>query len=371
MKNDSLIFSNFLHRPMRSFVSVMGIAVGVFLIVSTVGLSEGTLRGNARREANTGAEIIVRGAGTFGLSGSAPFHLPVSEAAEIATIEGVKTAVPLGQNLDAAADSETGSRLIDGINYDEYHEISGLQIIEGRPLATNGDEAIVDTAWQAQKKLKIGSTLKIYEKNFTVVGSYEPASGARIKIPLETMQIQLLGETKYCTSILVKLVNPDEQETMAMRISQKFPENQVILTKDFEELYMHAVPALGVFLNVVIGVAAFIGILVILLTMYTAVIERTRQIGILKSLGMSKFAIVGTIVKESLLICSFGFLLGVILSGALGFALMRTTSSMQMTIGWKLILLTFVGGILSSALGAFYPAIHAARLDAVEALNYK
>ncbi len=370
MLNDNLIFSNFLHRPMRSFISVSGIAVGVFLIISTIGLSEGTLRGNARREANTGAEIIVRGAGTFGLSGSEPFHLPVSETAEIAKIEGVKTAVPLGQNLDAAADSETGSRLIDGVNYDEYQEISGLQIIEGRKLALDGSEAIIDTAWQAQKKLKIGSTLKIYEKDFTIVGSYEPASGARIKIPLETMQKQLLGDTKYCTSILVKLDNPNEQEVMAARILQKFPQNQVILTRDFEELYMHAVPALGVFLNVVIGVAAFVGILVILLTMYTAVLERTRQIGILKSLGMSKFAIVGTIVKESLLICFFGFLLGVILTAALGFTLTRTTSSMQMAVEWKTILLTLIGGILSGAVGALYPAIHAARLDAVEALNY-
>ncbi|MDQ3064613.1 MAG: ABC transporter permease [Acidobacteriota bacterium] len=72
--NANLTFSNILHRPMRSFVSVLGIAVGVLLIIFTVGLADGTLRGNAQREANVGAEIMVRASGTFGLSGIEPFN---------------------------------------------------------------------------------------------------------------------------------------------------------------------------------------------------------------------------------------------------------------------------------------------------------
>ncbi len=51
---------------MRTFVSVFGIAVGVFLVIFTIGLADGTLRGNAQREANVGAEIMVRASGTFG-----------------------------------------------------------------------------------------------------------------------------------------------------------------------------------------------------------------------------------------------------------------------------------------------------------------
>jgi len=150
--NANLTFSNILHRPMRSFVSVLGIAVGVLLIIFTVGLADGTLRGNAQREANVGAEIMVRASGTFGLSDIEPFRLPISRVAELAKIEGVKMVVPLGQNLDSAQDTETGSRLIDGVNYDEYAKIAGLRIIEGRKIGADGSEAVIDTVGKRRKK---------------------------------------------------------------------------------------------------------------------------------------------------------------------------------------------------------------------------
>ncbi len=370
MMNANLTFSNIRHRPMRSLVSVSGIALGVLLIIFTVGLANGTLRGNAQREANVGAEIMVRSSGTFGLSGVEPLRLPVSRAAEIARIEGVKTVVAIGQNLDAA-DTETGTRLIDGVNYDEYAGIAGLRIVEGRAIGADGNEAVIDTSWQAQKKIKVGSTLRIYEKNFTVVGTYEPPSGARIKIPLQTMQKELTGETKNCTAVLVKVADAKQQETVAERLSQRFPGDQIILTRNFEELYLGAIPALGVFLNVVIGVAMVISTLVIVLTMYTTVTERTRQIGILKALGMSKIGIAWTITQEALLISFFGVAAGVAAAIGLRFVLMRTASSMQVSLDLKLILLTLVGVLIGGAVGALYPAIHAARMDAVEALSYE
>ena len=124
--NADLTFSNILHRQMRSFVSVSRIAVGVLLIIFSVGLADGTLRGNAQRESNVGAEIIVRASGTFGLSGIEPFRLPISRVAEPAQIEGVKMVVPLGQNFDSSQNTETRSRLIESVNYDDYERIAGF-----------------------------------------------------------------------------------------------------------------------------------------------------------------------------------------------------------------------------------------------------
>jgi len=162
-----------------------------------------------------------------------------------------------------------------------------------------------------------------------------------------------------------------QQKVVAERISQKFPDDQIIFTRDFEELYLQAIPALDVFLNVVIGVAMFISTLVILLTMYTTVTERTRQIGILKLLGMSKIGIAWTITQEALLISFLGVVLGVIATILLRFVLMQTASSMQVSLDLKWILLTLVGVLIGGAGGALYPAIRVARLDAVEALSYE
>lgn len=357
-----------LHRPARTVVSILGIAVGVLLIVFTVGLSNGSLRERVTREANVGAEIFFRASGTLGMSGSEAFRLPVSLAAEVAKTDGVQMVVPLGQT-SVAADSNTGSRLIDGVNYDEYARITGLKIIEGKAIAQADGEAIIDTGFQKQKKLKIGDKLKMWERDFTVVGTYEPAAGGRIKIPLSVMQTQIGGENKV-SAFLIKVNQGATPEQVAENLHQKFPDNQILLTKELEELYMSSIPALGVFLNVVIGVAAVISALVILLTMYTTVTERTRQIGIMKSLGMSNPRIAWIITQEALLISFSGIVLGVILTVVLRFLLTRVTT-LEVEISPVVLAITTVVGLIGGALGALYPAIRAARLDAVEALSYE
>ena len=366
---ENLVFSNLLHRPARTAVSVLGIAVGVLLIVFTIGLANGTIRQQARREANVGAEIMFRASGSIGMSGSDSFRLPMTAAAELAKIEGVKLAVPIGQNTVTAGDSYVGTRLVDGVNFDDYTPLAGLQIIEGRGLASSGDEAIIDTGWQKQIKFKIGETMRFYERDFVVVGSYEPAAGARVKIPLLTMQAQIGGENR-CSAILVSVREGFTAEQVAAEINERFPDNQVIFTRDLEELYLSSVPALGIFLNVIIGVAAAISALVILLTMYTTVTERTRQIGILKSLGMSNAKIAWIITQEALLISLFGILSGVIATYFLRSVLTRFVT-LDIEIKPLVLMMTLMVGIIGGGIGALYPALRAARLDAVDALNYE
>src|SRR5215203_1115245 len=95
---DSLVFSNMLHRPARTVVSVLGIAVGVLLIIFTVGLSNGTMRERATREGNVGAEIFFRAGGSIGMNGGEALNLSATLKTEIEQTEGVETAVTLAQN---------------------------------------------------------------------------------------------------------------------------------------------------------------------------------------------------------------------------------------------------------------------------------
>lgn len=358
-----------LHRPARTIVSILGIAVGVLLIVFTVGLSNGTIRERAAREANVGAEIFFRASGTLGVSGSAAFRLPVSLKTEIEKTEGVQTAVAIAQNTVSTRDNNTGSRLVDGINFDEYAKVVGIHIIEGQRFNETADEAIIDTGWQKQQNFKIGDKIPVYEREFTIVGTYEPAAGARLKIPLEVMQKQLGGEGK-ASAFLVKIKDGFTPDQVAENLQKNFPDNQILLTKDLEELYMQGFPGLNVFLNVFIGVAAVISALVILLTMYTTVTERTRQIGIMKSLGMSNPQIAWIITQEALLITFCGIVAGIILTIILRFLLTFVTT-LEVEISPVVLTITFVVGLIGGVLGALYPAMKAARLDAVEALSYE
>ncbi|HEY9402472.1 MAG TPA: ABC transporter permease [Pyrinomonadaceae bacterium] len=365
---DNLVLSNIAHRPARTLVSVVGIAVGVLLIVFTVGLAHGVLRERGRREAGVGAEIMLRPSGTVGLSGSQPFVMPVSHAAEVARIEGVRTAVPLGQTT-ASSDTGFGVRLVDGIDFGSYSQLAGLKMIQGEPLPQNGDAAIVDPIWIEGRKARLGDTIELYDRPFRIVGIYEPPGGARIKIPLATMQEQV-GSPTSCTSILVAAANPAEQDAVAERIHAAFPEDQIIFTRDLPELYATGVPALNVFISVVVAIAAAISMLVILLAMYTTVTERTRQIGILKSLGMSNTMIAWVIEQEALLVSVLGVLLGLALTFAARFALMRV-SSLSVEIEPRWVLISLVIGVVGGSIGALYPALRAARQDAVDALSYE
>ncbi len=364
---DSLVFSNIAHRPARTAVSILGTAVGVLLIVFTVGLARGVLHERGKRESNIGAELMIRSSGTISLGGSNTFTLQASHAADLAQIEGVRAATPIGQTFDKS-DGGFGQRLIDGINYDEYANLARITIREGQPLSS-GDEAIVDPEWKERRKVNIGDSVTLFDRPFKIVGVYEPPGGGRIKIPLSTMQEQQGAEGR-ATAIFVACNDPSKQEEVAARIQQKFPDDQLIFTRDLPELYATGVPALNIFIKVVVGIAAAISMLVILLAMYTTVTERTRQIGILKSMGMSKSAIAWVIEQEAIVVSLMGVAVGILFTYAARFAVMRTTT-LTVDIEGRWILIALAVGLVGGSIGALYPALRAARQDAVEALSYE
>ena len=296
------------------------------------------------------------------------FQLPVTETKKLEEIEGVKKVIPIGQSSVEMRDTRTGERQIDAINFDEYANLVNISIIEGKKLSMTGDEIIVDTNFKNRKSLKIGDKMDLWEREFTVVGTFEPSAGSRVKIPLETMQKQLGGEDR-ATTFLIKIDEGFSPEQVAANVQKKYPDNQLILTKDLEELYMTSIPALDIFLNVIIGVASVISALVILLTMYTTVTERTRQIGIMKSLGMPNAGIAWIITKEALLLSFFGIATGIILTFVLRF-LLGFVTSLEVDLDWEVISLVTIVGLLGGAIGGLYPALRAASLDAVDALNY-
>lgn len=371
---DNLVVSNMLHRPARTAVTILGISVGVLLIVFTIGLANGSVRERAARETNVGAEIFLRASGSIGLGGSEAFRLDESLRQSLVAsatnpgIPGVAEAVPFGQT-NVTAETSTGSRIIEGVRFAEYSRMTGIRIVDGREFSETRDEVIVDTGFKKQNGYELGDVISIWGRPFEIVGTYEPAAGGRVKMALGLMQNQLESAGKVST-FLVKVKEGQNPEMVAQRLSEGVDGVQVLLTKDLEELYMTSVPALNVFLNVVIGVAAIISALVILMTMYTTVTERTRQIGIMKSLGMSNPKIAWTITKEAILLSFLGVVGGVVMTFALREILTRWTT-MQIEISLEVTAMTLVVGLLGGVVGAVYPALRAARLDAVDALSYE
>jgi putative ABC transport system permease protein len=367
---NSLVASNLTHHPGRTLASIVGVAVGVVLVVLTVGLVRGTLREVGKRGASTGVEIWLRRAGQGISLSTADMNIPLAEVEKVRAVPGVALATPVGQDLEMGGGTGIGIRQVEGINFADYAAASKLRMIEGQPLPDTGDVAIIDFKEAEGKRLKVGDKVKALQgRELTIVGIYEPEMGARIKVPLATLQ-EASGAGDKCSMIYIKCANPSEQEEVARRVVEKLPDYSVIFTRDLPQMFATGFSGFNVFLNVVAGLATVISLLVILLTMYTTVTERTRQIGILKSLGMSKAGIALVFEKEALLISSLGVLAGLAVAFSARYLLVNK-------LGWKIELETgyifyaCLGGLLSGALGALYPALRAARQDPVDALSYE
>lgn len=358
---DNLVVSNLLYRKARTATTMAGVALGVVLVVLTVGIAHGFLKDQGRRNAAVTAEIMIGPPGsTMGLSLSRALTLQVSLADEIRAIDGVADVVTVGQDLRG--------RLVDGIDYDTFTRVSDVRVVEGRAVR-EGDEAMIDRVQQKNRKLKVGDQIEILDRQFRVVGIYEPESLGRIKVPLATMQ-QTLNRPGLCSMLLVKLNDASTQDEVAANIKDRYPDLGVAMTRDLPILIAQGTPELQTFLRVVVALSMTLSALVILLTMYTTVTERTRQIGVLKSLGASRMWIAGEIEKEALLISCLGVVAGFALSLAGKYLIVKLTPlSVELEAIWLFYAVAF--GIVAALLGALYPALRAANQDPVVALSYE
>ncbi|HEX8185067.1 MAG TPA: ABC transporter permease [Blastocatellia bacterium] len=390
---NSLILANIKQRPLRTAISVIGVALGVILIVLFVGLARGMMRDTAERQSNVDAEIRFLPAGNLSLTAN-PLMLPVAYSNAILNgvhpapeetdvepkppVPGVAAVSPVGSWVKPSAGG-IGFEIVDGIDYASFVKTTPLHIAEGRPLGDGRApgseyEVIVDHYYVDNNKgtdgqtIKVGSKISLFDHDFTVVGIYEPSVLARVKIPLYTLQ-QLLGGAENCSFLMIKCERPELGDQVIQTLKQFYPANHVISTSEIPALYAQGIGAVEVFLDVVIGLAMVISTLVILLAMYTTIIERTREIGILKSLGASKRAIIMVIEKEAAMISALGVLFGFFIA-VVGKILIEANTRLKIDLKPEWLLIAAAIGLLGGILGALYPAWRAANLDPVEAISY-
>jgi putative ABC transport system permease protein len=363
----SFVLGQLFHRRTRSMLTILGVAIGVVLVTLTVGLARGQLAERGRREASTGAEILVRppGSGLSPVQGTLSIDLTTAD--EIRKVPGVAMVVPLGQHVERT-ESGFGWRSVDGVEFDDYAALSNLRIVEGRAFSPGAAEAVVDQVYARERSAGIGSSIDFGGRSFSVVGIYAPESMSRIKIPLAAMQ-EYFNAYGSASLLMVKVAEGADDEAVARALRDVLPDNQIILSKDLPAFYSQGVPALRTFLNVVVGLSVLISTLVILLTMYTTVVERTRQIGILKSLGASRAYIAAIIESEAVAISVIGVLVGFVVA-VVAAAAIRSVTSLQIEFEPRWFAITGTVGVLSGAIGALYPALRAATLDPVDALTY-
>jgi len=364
---DNLVVSNIRQRPIRTLVSVAGVALGVCLVMLFTGLARGMANDLQRRAANVRAEIIFTRPGAMQLTASTA-NLSTAYVERLKGIDGVADVLPVIRYVFQGGRG-FGFEQIEGVEWDSFAHVNELRLDQGRsPQAA--DEIVIDETKARNNKLQIGDTMKLFgDKPYRIVGVYSPESGARIKMTLAALQEALESPNK-CTYILVKVRNPGEETQVARRIDAALPGNKIQFTRDLFTTLEKTIPYLGVFLRILVGLAAIVSALVVMLAMYTTITERTREIGILKALGASRRYIVLIIESEALLISAVGLLAGFVFSFLIGYAIHRFYG-LFFEFSWSWGLTAAAIGIIGGAVGALYPALRASNLDAVSALAYE
>lgn len=360
------VLRNLFHHPMRTLIGVLAIAVEVALVIMIVGLTSGMLQETAKRIEGIGADIMLQSPSAqifLAFSGS---PMPIKIADKLRDMKYVKAVAPALLQFNTSG----GIEIIYGIDPESFREVSGgFVFLHGHDME-GPDDLLVDD-WEAKaKKLKVGDTYNLFSHDWHVVGIVEHGKGARLFMPITTLQ-DLVGARDKASIFFVKCTRPEHTQDVMDEMKATFPGYPVRPLKDFMTLMSSTnIPALQTFINSMIALAVLVGLLVIFLTMYTTVLERTRDIGVLKSLGASKLLIVRSLLTEAALLCFLGIASGIGLSYLVraGFLAAFPTLPVLITPGW--ILRAALIALMGALVGASYPAWLASRKDAVQALSY-
>jgi putative ABC transport system permease protein len=364
-----LVIGNLLHRPLRSAISILAVTIEVAMILSIVGILFGQIEGSRRQISGIGADLIVRPPNASFIAGvsGAPIRAKVADV--IRQLPHVAVASPAIQQLSVKASVET----IWGIDYASFNALRPFVFLSGGPFQGPNDVIVDDIFARAGQHYAVGETIPILDHPFRICGIVEHGKGGRKYLPIRTLGA-LLGAEDNASIIFVKSDDPKNEELIEQEIHAHpgMSEYQVqTLAESLSQMTPEHLPAFTDALYVVIGLAVVVGFIVIFQAMYTAVLERTREIGILKSLGASPWYIVDLVLRETAFLSIVGIVLGI---GAT--FLLKTVMDIRFpTIPFPVDLHWIIAATLialgGALVGASYPALKAARKDPIEALAYE
>jgi putative ABC transport system permease protein len=366
---NKLIFANLVHRPVRSIISVLAVAIEVVMILSIAGVFMGMLNDTKERQNGIGADLMMRPPNSSIMVGVSGAPMPVTFGPVLSRLPHVAIVSPVNSKFVTSGKPE----VINGIDFDSFDALKPFEFIAGGKFQ-GPDDAIVDDVFASSGNgYHVGDPISIFEHPFHIVGIVRHGKGARKMIPLDTMDRITDAEGK-ASLFYIKCDNAANDKAVIEEIhATKGLEQYPVDTVDewLAEMTPDKIPGFNIALDVVTFIAVVVGFLAIFQSMYTAVLERTREIGILKSMGASKMTIVDVVLRETAAMAAAGVVLGVAGTFLVKLLMSRffPTQHFEITALWLLrgAGIAFLGAIF----GALYPAWMAARKDPIDALAYE
>ena len=366
---NKLVLGNLLHRPIRVAISVLAVAIEVIMILSITGVFIGQVSGSRASTVGVGADMVIQPPNASFLTAIGGAPVPAKIADVVRKLPHVAVVSPVISQLNTSGSVES----ILGIDYASYNDLRPFKFLAGTPFQGSNDVIIDDYAARRDKGYHVGDTIQVFNHPFRICGIVEHGKGGRKFVPIRTLGA-LNGAENNASFFYLKTDDPANQNLVRDEIHNTpgLSEYQVHTVEEMlSQMTPERLPGFNIALRVVISIAFIVGFLVIFQSMYTAVLERTREIGILKSLGASKLYIVNVVLRETSLFTVAGILVGLILTFVIKAVLSERFPTLPFPVEVSWMLYTAALAFIGSLLGALYPAWKAAQKDPIDALAYE
>jgi putative ABC transport system permease protein len=366
----NLAAANVMHRKTRTAVSVLAVAMEVAMVMLLVGMANGTLGDIADRLQNVGADVLFQPPDASLILGASSAVMPVRFVELIKGVAGVREVTPVLNWQVSQIHGEPKAVNLWAVDPDSFTAMSGgLDIVEGKPLQQAND-LVMDTILAHATGSHVGDVMPMLNREFRIAGICRAGAGGRLYARLRDVQ-EAIGTPDKASFFLVKGVTARNADELTEALQEKFQGYKITPMAQVSKVMQEKAFGLKQFKQVLTGMAVVVSFLVVLLAMYTSIIERTREIGILRAMGAGQAKVVKLVIAESFLICLAGVVVGVGVAGAGAWYLPWAfpTVIVQLTARWALIAAGL--GLTGGLLGSLYPALKAARMDPIHSLNFE
>lgn len=420
-KSFQLALNIFVHSKLRSWLTIIGIIVGIAAVVAIVSMSQGAQQQLEERLGSLGADVITISPGAqrasgFGFGGGGPEgerettqtsttqkNLTSKDITVIKSVDNVKyVSGQVSGSEDISFSSKTSKNTrITGVDILTWKEVTTEKLASGRFL-TNGDmysvvigDRIANNVFG--KTISLNDKILIAGKSFNVVGITQEGSSIYIPIDIARDTLTDVGRTEF-NSISVKIEDVNLANQTVTDITKRLMLSRGILSEDKKDFSISnpatmqatmeaTMSTMTLFLAAIAAISLIVGAIGIANTMFTAVLEKTKEIGIMKAIGVQNKDIMTIFLLNSGLIGLAGGIGGVLLGAVASTAIssvagISSSSSGAMRggigslfstsyVSFQLVLGALFFAILIGMIAGAIPAYRASRLNPVDALRYE